>query len=121
MLFNIRDQHEVLKLKFKVIRGSKTALGAERTTFMTHLAYINNCHLAYRVLLLSSSIHKIAFVKYIVVTNESRLTPAITLDQPLYVIEKSIQCDPTTRFNEDNYKYFVFPSRLRKSCCVKIW
>ena len=66
ILFDIRGQHEVLKVKFKVIRVSKTALGAERRTFMTHLAYINNflntLHLVYRVMLLSSSIHNIAFV-----------------------------------------------------------
>ena len=42
ILFDIRGQHDVLKVKFKVIRVSKTALGAERRTFITHLAYINN-------------------------------------------------------------------------------
>ena len=42
ILFEIRCQHEVLKVKFKVIRVSKNALGAERCTFMTDLAYIIN-------------------------------------------------------------------------------
>ena len=66
---------------------------------------------------MSSSIHNIAFVKYIVVINESRQTPVITLDQPLYVIAKAIHWDPTTRFNEDNYKYFVSLGSLRKEMC----
>ena len=39
---DIRGQHEVLKVTFKVIRVSKTELGAERSTFMTHMVYINN-------------------------------------------------------------------------------
>ena len=82
ILFEIRGQYEVLKVKSKVIGVSKTALGAEGTTFMTHLAYINNYHLVYRVILLSSSIHNIAFVKYIVVIFESRQTPVITLTSP---------------------------------------
>ena len=38
-LFDIRGQHEVLKVTFKVIRVSKTTLGAEQSTFMTHRAY----------------------------------------------------------------------------------
>ena len=41
-IFDIRGQHDVLKVTFKVIRVSKTTLGAERSTFMTHRAYINN-------------------------------------------------------------------------------
>ena len=56
---DIIGQHEVLKVTFKVIRVSKTTLGAERSTFMTHRAYINNfgntLHLVYRVMLLSST------------------------------------------------------------------
>ena len=66
IIFDIRGQHDVLKVTFKVIRVSKTTLGAERSTFMTHRAYINNfgntLHLVYRVMLLSSTIHNIAFV-----------------------------------------------------------
>ena len=42
VIFEIRCQHKVLKVTFKVIRVSKTALGAERRAFMTHRAYINN-------------------------------------------------------------------------------
>ena len=42
VIFDIRGQHDVLKVKFKVVRVSKTALGAERRVFMTHRAYINN-------------------------------------------------------------------------------
>ena len=41
-IYDIKGQHAVLKVTFKVIRVSKTALGAERRTFMTHRAYINN-------------------------------------------------------------------------------
>ena len=37
--FDIRGQHEVLKVTFKVIRVSKTTLGAERSTFMTQGLY----------------------------------------------------------------------------------
>ena len=51
IIFDIRGQHEVLKVKFKVIRVSNTALGAEWRAFMTHRAYINNfwntLHLVY--------------------------------------------------------------------------
>ena len=36
-------------------------------------------------------------------------SPAITLDQPLYVIGKAIQWDPATEFNEDNYCVFLRP------------
>ena len=65
ILFDIRSQHEVVQVKFKVIRVSKAALGAERRTFMTHMAYIktfwNTLHRVYRVMLLLSSIHNIAF------------------------------------------------------------
>ena len=61
-------------------------------------------------MLLSSSIHNIAFV--VIGINESRHTPVTTLDQPLCAIAKSIQCDPTTRFNEDIY--FVFLGPLHK-------
>ena len=65
-LFDIRGQHEVLKVTFKVIRVINTELGAVRNTFMTHRAYINNfpntLHLVYHVMPLSSSIHNIAFV-----------------------------------------------------------
>ena len=64
-MFDIRGQHDVLKVKFKVIWVSKSALGAERRTFMTHRAYINNflntLHLVYRVMPLSYSNHNIAF------------------------------------------------------------
>ena len=42
IIFDIRGQHEVLKVTFPVIRVSKTALGAERRAVMTHRAYINN-------------------------------------------------------------------------------
>ena len=49
--------------------------------------------------------------------NESRQTPVIALDQPLYAIAKAIQWDPTTRFNEDNY--FVFLGPLHKEMCEK--
>ena len=42
IFFDFRGQHYVLKVKFKVIRVSKAALRAERRTFMTHMAYINN-------------------------------------------------------------------------------
>ena len=41
-MFDIRGQHEVLKVTCPVIRVSKTALGAERRAIMTHRAYINN-------------------------------------------------------------------------------
>ena len=58
---DIRGQHEVLKVTFKVIRVSKTTLGAERSTCMTHRAYIG-LHSVYRVMPLSSTIHNIAFV-----------------------------------------------------------
>ncbi len=57
ILFDIRGQHDVLKVKFKVIRVSKTALGAERTTFMTHLAYINNYHLVAYIIVVVNSQH----------------------------------------------------------------
>ena len=57
--FDIIGQLEVLKVTFKVIRVSKTTLGAERSTFMTQRAYINNfwitLHLVYRVMPLSST------------------------------------------------------------------
>ena len=42
ILFYIRGQHEVLKVNFTVIRVSNTVVGAERLTFLTHRAYINN-------------------------------------------------------------------------------
>ena len=42
IIFDIRGQHEVLKVTFPVIRVSKTALGAERRAIMTYRAYINN-------------------------------------------------------------------------------
>ena len=64
-------------------------------------------------MLLSSSIHNIAFVISI---NESRQTPVITLDQPLYAIAKAIQWDPTTRFNEDNYFVFLGPLHKEMLC-----
>ena len=67
IIFDIRGQHEVLKVTCPVIRVSKTALGAERRAIMTHRAY-NQQFLKYitssiyRVMPLSSSIHNIAFV-----------------------------------------------------------
>ena len=121
IVFDIRGKHEVLKVTFKVIRVSKTALGAERRTCMTNLAYINDfsntLHLVglYRVIILSSSIHNIAFV-IITCINESRQTPVITLDQPLYAIAKAIQWDTTTRFNEDNYFVFLGPLHKEMLC-----
>ena len=66
---DIRGQNEVLKVTFKVIRVSKTALGAERSTLMTQglyqqfLKYTTSS--IYRVMPLSSSIHNIAFVIYV--------------------------------------------------------
>ena len=88
---------------------------------MTHLDYINDfsntLHLVgiYRVMLLSSSINNIAFV-IIIDINESRQTPVITLDQPLYAIAKAIQWDTTMRFNEDNYFVFLGPLHKEMLC-----
>ena len=60
IIFDFRGQHDVLKVKFKFIRLSKTALRAERRTFMTHRAnintFLNTLHLVYRVMPLSSSL-----------------------------------------------------------------
>ena len=39
---DIIGQHEDLKVSFEVIRVSNAALGAERSTFMTHRVYINH-------------------------------------------------------------------------------
>ena len=98
IIFDIRGEHEVLKVKYKVIRVSKTALGAERRTFMTYLEYINKfwntLHLMYRVILLSSSIHNIAFVIFNIGVTDNRHTPVITLDQPLYAIAKKHSMGP---------------------------
>ena len=40
-MFDIGGQHEGFKVTFKVIRVSKTTLGAERSTCMTHFGPIS--------------------------------------------------------------------------------
>ena len=42
IIFDIRGQREVLMVKFRFILVTKRALGAERRTFTTQRAYINN-------------------------------------------------------------------------------
>ena len=63
IFYDIRGQHEVLKVRFMVIRVSKTVLGAERCTFLTYRGYINTfwntLHLDH-VMPLLLSIHNIA-------------------------------------------------------------
>ena len=67
IIFDIRGQHEVVKVTFKVIRVSKTTLGAERSTFMTHRAYINNfgntLHLvSCNAIVVDNSQHRVCYV-----------------------------------------------------------
>ena len=72
IIFDIRGQHDVLKVTFPVIRVSKTALGAERRAIMTQfLKYITSS--IYRVMPLSSSIHNIAFVMLVLTKDETMI------------------------------------------------
>ena len=64
---NIRGQLEVLNVTFKVIRVGKTAIGAERSTFMTHRAYINNflntlSSISCNAIVIVNSQHRVCYV-----------------------------------------------------------
>ena len=107
IIVDIRCQHDVSKVKFKVIPLSETALGAERRTIMTHQQFLKytTSSISCNAIVVVNSQHRVCYV----CIKESRHTPVITLDQPVYAIAKAIQWDPITRFYEDNYFLFLGP------------